>query len=409
MEGQIPTKNQYSRKINNLDEQERALLSIILMNNGKIKGTRLKRIFLEKYSLWDLQNTQNKLKKKGLLDKNVGELGAESSVYIIPQKFHSILGAALSSQTDYPTNFMQNDGMPTSCCQELSILWYLMEVDSVLGYGLIGSNTQKMKRLVSKRVEDFLGITEVDSRFIIHLIKDLSNNEFFLKNRINKWADILDSPYIIVKKIYRLIYYDISENSNIGRGDVGKDNVDFLIDEIAALNTENWYLLESFVSNAKTTLYSANQPDRWIHFSEENIWKILNNEFRLIEVVHTFEGPSNKKYFKPSVLGDYCFDGMSHEEFRKAMDLRRGQFLVHPNFEVTLISKEVNPEVIWELTMFSSSMKVDTVSVFKISRESVELGIKRGLSTQRMIGFLEENSKGKVPQNVEYSISDWAV
>ena len=70
MAHQIPIGKKNNKNIGKLNEKEKALLSLILMNKGKIKGTKLKRIYLEKYSLWDLQNTQEKLFEKGFLVKS---------------------------------------------------------------------------------------------------------------------------------------------------------------------------------------------------------------------------------------------------------------------------------------------------------------------------------------------------
>jgi hypothetical protein len=204
-----------------------------------------------------------------------------------------------------------------------------------------------------------------------------------------------------------MVYYDLRDSTKLGREDVGLDNVDFLIDELSSLPVGDWFSLDVFVDNTKNTLFSANQPNRWIHFNEAVIWNILNNEFKLVEVVKTAEDNRKKRYFSPTILGGFCFDVISEDEFRRLLSLRKGKLLVHPNFEVTLVSKELNPKVILELLMFSSIVKVDTMSVFKISRESIDVGKKRGISTSRMVEFLRENSKEGLPQNVEYSILDW--
>ena len=38
-------------------DKERALISLILMNGGKISETKLKRIYLEKFTYWEMQRT----------------------------------------------------------------------------------------------------------------------------------------------------------------------------------------------------------------------------------------------------------------------------------------------------------------------------------------------------------------
>lgn len=407
MAHQIPIGKKNNKNIGKLNEKEKALLSLILMNKGKIKGTKLKRIYLEKYSLWGLQNTQEKLVERGLLVKSEGKSETEFMQYSIPEHFHNVLKPKLTFTREHPKNELPLIQNPNSCCDEYSILWYLAAIDFILDFGMIKPKKQKVNRLNSRRLEELWGLNERNIPHILNLIKNLIKEEFFQKNEINKWCDVIKSPNSIIKNIFRMVYYDLRDSTKLGREDVGLDNVDFLIDELSSLSVGDWFSLDVFVDNAKKTLFSANQPNRWIHFDADVIWNILNNELRLVEVVKTAEDGGKKRYFSPTILGGFCFDVISEDEFAQILFSRNGKLLVHPNFEVTLVSKELNPKVILELLMFSSIVKVDTMSVFKISRESIDVGKKRGISTSRMIEFLRENSKEGIPQNVEYSILDW--
>jgi hypothetical protein len=407
MAHQIPVRKTNNRHIGALNENEKALLSLILMNNGKIKGTKLKRIYLEKYSLWDLQNTQDKLLEKGMLVKSEGKIENEFLQYSIPDKLHDVLKPKLTFTLEYPKIDQPLNQNPNSCCDEYSILWYLIAADSILDTGMVQSKKKKINRLNSRRLEELWGLNERNIPLILNLIKILIKEEFFQKNEIKKWSDIIKSPSSVIKNIFRMVYYDLRDSSKLGREDVGMDNVDFLIDEISSLSEGDWFSLDVFLDNAKNTLFTANQPNQWIHFNEDAIWNILNNEFRLVEVVKTAEDGGKKRYFSPTVLGEFCFDVISEDEFLEKLSERNGKALVHPNFEITLVSREIDPKNVLELLMFSSIVKVDTMSVFKLSRESIALGNKRGISTSRMVEFLRENSKEGIPQNVEYSILDW--
>lgn len=407
MAHQIPIEKKNNKNIGKLNEKEKALLSLILMNKGNIKGTKLKRIYLEKYSLWDLQNTQEKLLEKGILVKSEGKIETEFLQYSIPDRLHNILKPKLTFTREYPQIEMPLKQNPNSCCDEYSILWYLVAADSILDSGMIQPKKQKINRLNSKRLEELWGLDERNIPLLLNLIKILIKEEFFQKNEINQWSDIVKSPSSIIKNIFRMVYYDLRDSTKLGREDVGLDNIDFLIDELSSLSVGNWFFMDVFVDNAKNTLFSANQPNRWIHFDEGVIWNILNNEFKLVEVVKTAEDSRKKRYFSPTILGGFCFDVIPEDEFLKRLSLRKGKLLVHPNFEITLVSREIDPKIILELLMFSSIVKVDTMSVFKLSRESIAEGIKRGISTSRMVEFLGENSKEGIPQNVEYSILDW--
>jgi hypothetical protein len=183
--------------------------------------------------------------------------------------------------------------------------------------------------------------------------------------------------------------------------------MDFLLDEIAALSTGTWYPLSTFVSASKSTLFSANQPFRWIHFDEDSVWRIIHQDLEELGMVLTAKDNYGTRFFSPTPLGAFCLEGISEGEFVEAMNLRDKKFMVHPNFEVTMISKELNPRVLLELSMFATPIKLDTMSVFKISRESVSEGVGRGITREEMLEFISQHSKGEIPQNVEYSILDW--
>lgn len=402
------TSKSHNKIISKLDERERAFLSVILMNKGNVPGPKLKRIYLEKFAYWEMQRTEKKLTEKGLLLKKGGTKSGNALEYAVPEEYVAILSKTFSSKAPYTPDKNLLEPISRVCCGEYSILWYLWQMDSIVGYDLLCSKQRMPTRKVPvKKIEELLGIEREIIRFSMSMLKGLSKGTFLAENKYKKWSDFLVSPHEAVREIFKIAHDGLRESSELGREDVGKDNIDFFFEELAALKSEHWYSVNAFVSNARSTLFTCRQPFRWIHFDEERVWNLLNQKLKMFGVVETAVSKDGEKFFVPTTLGSYLLGVIPERRFMKMMFSKKGKFMVHPNFEVTVVTKELNPKALLELAMFSLPTKLDTVSVFRISKDSVKEGLRLGLTTAEMTSFLKENGKGKIPQNVEYSINDW--
>lgn len=394
--------------VSKLDGKERAFLSIILMNKGFIPGPKLKRIFLEKYTYWVMQSTEKKLLTKGLLHKKGGIKNGETLGYEVPEKYIDLLSKSFISKSLFTTKEKQLEPIFKSCCGEYSILWYLWQIESIISYGMQGSKSRVIyNRTYEKKVEEILGIEKESVRFLMEILMWFSTNSSYAEKVNKKWSEILDSPHKVVKEIFKMAFESLREEGELGREDIGKDNIDFLFEELAVLKNGRWYSLNDFVSNIRGTLFKCNQPFRWVHFDEESVWNILHKKLKMLGVIETALSKNGVRFFSTTILSSYCLGKIPEKKILRTFSSRKGKLMIHPNFEVTMVSKELNPKTSLELAMFSHPTKLDTVSVFRISRESVREGIRLGLTTDEMTSFLKENSKGKIPQNVEYSIGDW--
>jgi len=408
MANAIGTSKNQKKIISTLEGMERAFLSIILMNKGKIPGTKLKRIYLEKHSFWEMQRTEKKLIGKGLLEKKGGTGGGETIEYEVPEKHIDILSKSFSPKTSYSTNKEQPEQISMAPCGEYSILWYLWQIDSIIDYNLLSSKPLvRIHGASLKKAEELLGVEREDIRFLIEILKGLSTTKFITKNNYKKWSAMINSSHKVTREIFKIALDAFRESNELGRDDLGKDNLDFFLEELAGLKFGQWYSLEAFVSNARSTLFKCYQPFRWIHFDEDSVWNIINHKLKMLGVVETALNKDKEKFFMPTILGGQFLGKISEKKLVNILSSRKGKFMVHPNFEVTVVSKELNPKTLLELAMFSHPIILDTMSVFRISRESVNEGLRLGLTTEEMTSFLKENSKGEIPQNVEYSILDW--
>lgn len=98
--------------------------------------------------------------------------------------------------------------------------------------------------------------------------------------------------------------------------------------------------------------------------------------------------------------------GISEGDTRPAHG--QGQILVMPDFEVVLFPSGDDAELIYDLDRFSTREKKGHSMHFRITEESVVRGLRHGMRLVRILGVLDEYSRTPVPQNVRYSIRDWA-
>jgi hypothetical protein len=82
--------------------------------------------------------------------------------------------------------------------------------------------------------------------------------------------------------------------------------------------------------------------------------------------------------------------------------------VVNPDFEVILFPDGDVIEVAHRLDRFATRTKSDEVQHYRISRDSVERAVVKGMPAEEILEFLELWSRVGVPQNVAYSIREWA-
>jgi hypothetical protein len=85
-----------------------------------------------------------------------------------------------------------------------------------------------------------------------------------------------------------------------------------------------------------------------------------------------------------------------------------GSLIVTPDFEVVHFPSEDDAALVHDLDRFCEREKSETVRHFRISDRSVKRALHEGVALARMLEVLEHNSRTPVPQNVLYSIKDWA-
>ncbi len=87
---------------------------------------------------------------------------------------------------------------------------------------------------------------------------------------------------------------------------------------------------------------------------------------------------------------------------------RSSPLIVNPDFEIMLFPDGSTYDLVTELDRFAERTASDSVYRYRITVASVEKAVAEGLDPASILRTLSEHSRVEVPQNVIYSIGQWA-
>ena len=82
--------------------------------------------------------------------------------------------------------------------------------------------------------------------------------------------------------------------------------------------------------------------------------------------------------------------------------------IVNPDFEVILFPDEGHLGLLHRLCAFCDREKTEVTHHLRITQESIQRGILRGLEPEQIIATLADHCRVPLSQNIEYSIRNWA-
>jgi hypothetical protein len=86
-----------------------------------------------------------------------------------------------------------------------------------------------------------------------------------------------------------------------------------------------------------------------------------------------------------------------------------GSLVVTPDFEVVLFPTGDDGELIHSLDRFCVREKQGSLLHFRITQDGVERALRGGMGLAELLAVIETNSRTPVPQNVAFSLKDWAL
>jgi hypothetical protein len=83
------------------------------------------------------------------------------------------------------------------------------------------------------------------------------------------------------------------------------------------------------------------------------------------------------------------------------------RFFIQPNFEL-LVPARLDTALLWRLEEIADLDKPDWMMVYRVSRASVYRALRLGRGAGEILGLLEQHALNELPQNVAFSVRDWA-
>ncbi len=107
------------------------------------------------------------------------------------------------------------------------------------------------------------------------------------------------------------------------------------------------------------------------------------------------------------LLGERLAQAVESER-EPAPEIATKPLVVNPDFEVLLYPEGDVNEIAHKLSRFAARTKSDEVGHYRIARDGVERAVVNGMTAADILDFLETYARAQVPQNVAYSIGEWA-
>jgi len=82
------------------------------------------------------------------------------------------------------------------------------------------------------------------------------------------------------------------------------------------------------------------------------------------------------------------------------------QLIVQPNLDLVLMQFE--SELIYRLIQFAEVRRIGPASTFTLTQPALLRGLEAGNQLEDLLAFLTKVSQRSLPQNVEYTLRDWA-
>ncbi len=86
----------------------------------------------------------------------------------------------------------------------------------------------------------------------------------------------------------------------------------------------------------------------------------------------------------------------------------RSSVLVNPDFEILLFPGDDVHEAVHTFDRFARRLKSDHVHQFRLEAQTLRQGLGDGLTLEQIVRELNDRARAPVPQNVLYSLEDWA-
>jgi Helicase conserved C-terminal domain len=200
-----------------------------------------------------------------------------------------------------------------------------------------------------------------------------------------------------------------------------------LLKHLRALEKERWYEVEEFLDRiweqdptAMQQITTLSKKERLKNSASYIKWRNRDgelyigslgstlNEVGLVDLGYAdLESLRVTEYHNPShfMISDLGMKVLRAQVNENQQGMQKA-LLVQPNFELLLLQPDF--PTLYQLLPFAQVDQVGLASKLTLSQSSLLKGLESGYKVEQIIGFLSEHSQKELPQNIVYSIRDWA-
>ena len=276
-------------------------------------------------------------------------------------------------------------------------------ISYVVTYSPRSSETNEIHKIdLIKMLEFFSDFAEKD--FLEQLIKKLTRFGFFQKfnNRIIINKSLFDAivRLSINEQLFVIFLYDFMDKFDFRKSA-------FMTLKILAVRScyqkNNFPLRELFFYYLNNEIYISLKNE------SKNLKQLLQlDELKFIFFVKNLEMEhivivKRKDPDKISIATDYVIINEPHASLLNNINFDNRfieeKFIIESNYEV-IAEPYTRPDILFKLALIAEPLTIQTISIFKITKESIYRSFAYGIKKEDILTFLTEHSRHQIPQNV---------
>lgn len=402
---------------NSLSLKEKEFLGILLMAGGVKKQQDAQNIFIGKYSFWTFEEVIKTLETDLLVLEGVE--GIIKTYVVNPNLREKLINIFKKVPED-----ISFDNLHIRKDKNLLIS------DLIIFLSFIAKEELKLtaKKEISKKdqerfIEKLHIKNEARSQFIESLALDfglikISSDQYILTDKINEILPITDED--LIRLFFKYIFFGLESIEGFKRKEifisrVNELNIRIVLDAIKKVEVGENIFIKSFIKKLQNKLFDEKDENRWIYFDDKFFEKVISDYLLWLGIVDGgfIEGKmisfSLTEFGKELLTSERKASKEPTIYLDKSCGVKPKKILfMTPNFEISVLSEEIDKIALFDLNRFADIQKADMVSLYQITSETIMKGIESGFSLDKIIYFLKKYSSNDIPQNVIYQLRDWA-
>lgn len=402
---------------NSLSLKEKEFLGILLMAGGVKKQQDAQNIFIEKYSFWTFEEVIKTLETDLLVLEGLD--GIIKTYVVNPNLREKLINIFKKVPED-----ISFDNLHIRKDKNLLIS------DLIIFLSFIAKEELKLtaKKEISKKdqerfIEKLHIKNEARSQFIESLALDfglikISSDQYILTDKINEILPITDED--LIRLFFKYIFFGLESIEGFKRKEifisrVNELNIRIVLDAIKKVEVGENIFIKSFIKKLQNKLFDEKDENRWIYFDDKFFEKVISDYLLWLGIVDGgfIEGKmisfSLTEFGKELLTSERKASKEPTIYLDKSCGVKPKKILfMTPNFEISVLSEEIDKIALFDLNRFADIQKADMVSLYQITSETIMKGIESGFSLDKIIYFLKKYSSNDIPQNVIYQLRDWA-